>query len=52
VPTQQGNVQPGRYASVDLVTTFAGNRQAHELVSFRLDEDEQWRFAGYVIEGR
>jgi len=49
VATAQGAATPGRYGSVDFVTTFAGNRRAHELVSFRLDEDGQWRFAGYVI---
>ncbi|HEY0335303.1 MAG TPA: DUF4019 domain-containing protein [Stenotrophomonas sp.] len=51
VGSAQGTVKPGRYGSVDFGTTFAGNRRAHELVSFRLDEDGQWRFAGYVIEG-
>lgn len=51
VSTQTGAATPGRYGSVDFVTTFAGNRRAHELVSFRLDEDGQWRFAGYVVEG-
>lgn len=50
VTSQQGAAKPGRYGSVDFGTTFAGNRRGHELVSFRLDEDGQWRFAGYVVE--
>lgn len=47
---QQGSMKAGRYGSVDFSSTFTGNRRAHELVSFRLDEDGQWRFVGYVIE--
>lgn len=50
VTAPQGNAKPGRYGSVDFGTVFGGGRRAHELVSFRLDEDGQWRFAGYVIE--
>ncbi|HVJ38057.1 MAG TPA: DUF4019 domain-containing protein [Stenotrophomonas sp.] len=52
VAVQQGaTTPPGRYGSVEFDTQFGG-RKAHELVSFRLDEDGQWRFAGYVIEPR
>ena len=41
---------PGQYASAEFAVLFAGNRVARELVSFRLDEDNVWRFTGYVIK--
>lgn len=50
VTVQQGTAKPGRYGNVDFDTLFADNQRGHELVTFRLDEDGQWRFAGYVIE--
>lgn len=50
VSAQQGQTTPpGRYGSVEFDTRFGG-RRAQELVSFRLDEDGQWRFAGYTLE--
>jgi hypothetical protein len=45
-----GSVPAGHYASVEFVATFAGNRKAREVVSFRQDEDGVWRFTGYVIQ--
>jgi hypothetical protein len=39
----------GAYMNVGYVTTFANGRTARELVSFRLDDDQKWRVAGYVI---
>lgn len=48
--TQRELARPGRYGNVRFATTFANNRPMTELVSFRLDEDGQWRFTGYVIE--
>lgn len=45
----QGGLPAGNYISVELATSFAGNRMARELVSFRLDDDGIWRFTGYVL---
>lgn len=45
----QGGLPAGNYISVELATSFAGNRTARELVSFRLDDDGTWRFTGYVL---
>lgn len=45
-----GAVPEGLYASVTYPTRFANNVQpVRELVSFRLDEDNVWRVAGYSL---
>jgi hypothetical protein len=45
-----GKAPPGEYANAEFLVALAGNRVAREMVSFRLDEDGIWRFAGYVIQ--
>ena len=40
----------GTYSNVSYHTTFSNGKTARELVSFRLDEDKNWRLAGYVID--
>ncbi|WP_342316349.1 DUF4019 domain-containing protein [Lysobacter sp. FW306-1B-D06B] len=40
---------PGQYATARSVASFAAGRSLTEIVTFRLDEDGTWRFAGYVI---
>ena len=40
----------GTYANVSYHTTFSNGKTARELVSFRLDEDKNWRLAGYAID--
>ena len=47
-PGSEG-VPAGEYASVELVTLFAGNQVKSEMVTFRHDEDGTWRFTGYVV---
>lgn len=41
---------PGLYASIEFLAEFAGKPPVRELVSFRLDEDGSWRFAGYAVQ--
>lgn len=41
---------PGLYASAEFMAEFAGKPPVRELVSFRLDEDGIWRFAGYAVQ--
>ncbi|MFC4727178.1 DUF4019 domain-containing protein [Coralloluteibacterium thermophilus] len=48
IQAQDGAVAPGRYVSVGFRSRFAGG-PAEELVSFRRDDDCQWRFAGYIV---
>jgi hypothetical protein len=46
-----GNALPsGLYASIEFLAEFAGKPPVRELVSFRLDEDGVWRFAGYAVQ--
>lgn len=46
-----GKVLPaGLYASSEFLAEFPGKPPVRELVSFRLDEDGIWRFAGYAVE--
>jgi hypothetical protein len=46
-----GNALPqGLYASTELLAEFPGKPLVRELVSFRLDEDGTWRFAGYAVQ--
>lgn len=40
----------GLYASTEFLAEFAGKPPVRELVSFRLDEDGTWRFAGYAVQ--
>ncbi|KAF1716094.1 DUF4019 domain-containing protein [Pseudoxanthomonas wuyuanensis] len=40
----------GLYASAEFLAEFAGKPPVRELVSFRLDEDGTWRFAGYAVQ--
>jgi len=47
--TGDGTLPAGEYASVELAVTAADKRVRLELVTFRLDEDGTWRFAGYVL---
>ena len=47
---QGGTLPPGKYMSVEFLTTFPGNRVLRELISFRQDEDGIWRFVGYAIQ--
>lgn len=41
----------GQYVSIEYETRFAGKPEGtmRELVSFHLDRDRTWRFAGYVL---
>lgn len=39
----------GNYVNIEYLTSFSGGRSATELVSFRLDDDNTWRFTGYFI---
>ncbi len=39
----------GAYVNVEYVTTFVNGKTARELVSFRFDEDKQWRVTGYFL---
>jgi glucose/arabinose dehydrogenase len=41
---------PGLYASAEFLAEFPGKPLVRELISFRLDEDGAWRFAGYVVQ--
>ena len=41
---------PGLYASIEFLAEFPGKPLVRELVSFRLDEDGTWRFAGYAVQ--
>lgn len=41
---------PGLYASTEFLAEFPGKQPIRELVSFRLDEDGIWRFAGYAVQ--
>lgn len=47
----QGNrtLPPGQYFDCELVASLSDGRVMRELVSLRLDEDNVWRFAGYVV---
>lgn len=45
----QNGLPAGNYISVEFGAALSGGRTAHELVSFRLDEDGIWRFTGYTI---
>ena len=40
----------GMYASAEFLAEAAGKPPVRELVSFRLDEDGTWRFAGYAVQ--
>lgn len=40
----------GLYASAEFLAEAAGKPPVRELVSFRLDEDGTWRFAGYAVQ--
>jgi hypothetical protein len=39
----------GLYVSVQYETSLANGKVVHELVSFRWDEDQTWRLAGYAV---
>jgi hypothetical protein len=47
----QGNstLPPGQYFDCELVASLSDGRVIRELISLRLDEDNVWRFAGYVV---
>lgn len=46
-----GNALPsGLYASTEFLAEQAGKPPVRELVSFRLDEDGNWRFTGYAVQ--
>lgn len=47
---QGGTLPPGKYMSVEFLTSFPGNRVLRELISFRQDEDGTWRFVGYAVQ--
>ncbi len=50
LPQSVGRIAPALYANAEFETTFSGSKSVRrELVSFRLDEDQQWRFAGYTL---
>lgn len=50
LPQPVGRIAPALYANAEFETTFSGSKAVRrELVSFRLDEDQQWRFAGYTL---
>lgn len=40
----------GLYASAEFLAESPGKPPVRELVSFRLDEDGVWRFAGYAVQ--
>jgi hypothetical protein len=40
----------GLYASAEFLVEAPGKPPVRELVSFRLDEDGTWRFAGYAVQ--
>jgi len=45
-----GNVPAGVYVSARFQTRFSTNQVAEELVSLHLDDDNNWRVAGYTID--
>ena len=51
VPIQanEGNLPQGQYVSVRFTTTGSTGRVMEEVISFRLDSDNQWRMIGYTL---
>ena len=49
VTAQNGGLPPGQYVSVRFATTGANGRTMEEVISFRLDDDAQWRLVGYSL---
>lgn len=48
--SEGGELPPGLYISVNYTTQFANSRQpVRELISYRLDDDNVWRVAGYTV---
>lgn len=45
-----GTAPAGHYLTVTMTTRFASGQSRDEIVSFRHDEDRQWRVAGYVLD--
>lgn len=45
-----GTAPAGHYVSVTMTTRFASGQSRDEVVSFRHDEDGQWRVVGYVLD--
>ncbi|WP_175954775.1 DUF4019 domain-containing protein [Burkholderia sp. BCC0405] len=46
--TNAGTTPDGLYANVDYTTTLASGATVFEKLSFRLEDDGQWRLTGYV----
>jgi len=45
-----GDAPAGAYVTARFQTRFSTNRIGEELVSLHLDDDNNWRFAGYAID--
>lgn len=45
-----GNAPAGHYLTVTMTTRFSRGQARDEVVSFRHDEDRQWRVVGYVLD--
>lgn len=44
-----GSLPLGQYVSVRFATTGTNGRVMEEVISFRLDDDGQWRLVGYNL---
>lgn len=49
VATADGALPPGQYVSVRFATTGTNGRTMEEVISFRQDNDSQWRLVGYTL---
>lgn len=49
ISQQQGGLPAGQYVSVRFATTGTNGRTLEEVISFRLDDDNQWRLVGYAL---
>jgi len=50
ITTAGGPLPVGQYISIRFATTGQNGKAAEEVVSFSLDQDGQWRMAGYTIQ--
>jgi len=51
IAQKQGNpLPPGRYMSVRFTTVGRNGSALEEIISFHLDQDGQWRLAGYTVQ--
>jgi len=49
VTDASGGLPPGQYVSVRFATTGNNAKVMEEVVSFRRDDDGQWRLVGYTL---